>query len=110
MSSRYVVDVKRLETVVAVVADVGGVVAVGLGAFDGGVDVEDLDDSDALVDRARERVREQLSRLNTVAARQVDEVLERLTGVVSMKVTPQLHALERAIYDAHQADAKGTRP
>jgi len=75
-----------------------------------GVDVEDLDDSDALVDRARERVREQLSRLNTVAARQVDEVLERLTGVVSMKVTPQLHALERAIYDAHQADAKGTRP
>ena len=76
-----------------------------------GVDVEDLDDSDALVDRARERVREQLSRLNTVAARQVDEVLERLTGVVSMKVTPQLHALERAIYDARQAEnAKGTRP
>ena len=76
-----------------------------------GVDVEDLDDSDALVDRARERVREQLSRLNTVAARQVDEVLERLTGVVSMKVTPQLHALERAIYDARQAEnanAKGT--
>lgn len=75
-----------------------------------GVDVEDLDGSEALVDRARERVREHLKRLNNVAARQVDEVLERLTGVVSAKVTPQLHALERAIYDAHQADAKGTRP
>lgn len=76
-----------------------------------GVDVEDLDDSDALVDRARERAREHLKRLNTVAARQVDEVLERLTGVVSMKVTPQLALLERAIYDARQAEnAKGTRP
>lgn len=75
-----------------------------------GVDVDALDDSDALVDRARERAREHLKRLNNVAARQVDEVLERLTGVVSMKVTPQLALLERAIYDAHQADAKGTRP
>jgi hypothetical protein len=76
-----------------------------------GVDVEDLDGSEALVDRARERAREHLKRLNNVAARQVDEVLERLTGVVSMKVTPQLHALERAIYDARQAEnAKGTRP
>ena len=76
-----------------------------------GIDVEDLDGSEALVDRARERVREQLTRLNNVAARQVDEVLERLTGVVSMKVTPQLALLERAIYDAHQAEnAKGTRP
>ena len=74
-----------------------------------GVDVDALDDSDALVDRARERAREHLSRLNTVAARQVDEVLERLTGVISAKVTPQLHALERAIYDARQAEnAKGT--
>lgn len=74
-----------------------------------GVDVEDLDGSEALVDRARERAREHLKRLNNVAARQVDEVLERLTGVVSMKVTPQLHALERAIYDARQAEnAKGT--
>jgi hypothetical protein len=75
-----------------------------------GVDVEDLDGSEALVDRARERAREHLKRLNNVAARQVDEVLERLTGVVSAKVTPQLALLERAIYDAHQADAKGTRP
>lgn len=75
-----------------------------------GVDVDALDDSDALVDRARERAREHLSRLNTVAARQVDEVLERLTDVISAKVTPQLALLERAIYDAHQADAKGTRP
>ena len=62
-------------------------------------------------DRARERAREHLTRLNNVAARQVDEVLERLTGVVSAKVTPALHELERAIYAAHQAEnAKGTRP
>lgn len=73
-------------------------------------EITDVDDSDALVDRARERAREHLKRLNTVAARKIDEVLERLTGVVSMKVTPQLALLERAIYDAHQADAKGTRP
>jgi hypothetical protein len=66
---------------------------------------------EALVDRARERAREHLTRLNNVAARQVDEVLERLTGVVSAKVTPALHELERAIYDARQAEnAKGTRP
>jgi hypothetical protein len=76
-----------------------------------GVDVEDLDGSEALVDRARERAREHLKRLNNVAARQVDEVLERLTDVISAKVTPQLALLERAIYDARQAEnAKGTRP
>lgn len=76
-----------------------------------GIDVDALDGSEALVDRARERAREQLTRLNNVAARQVDEVLERLTGVVSAKVTPALHELERAIYDARQAEnAKGTRP
>lgn len=75
-----------------------------------GIDVDALDGSDALVERARERAREHIARLNNVAARQVDEVLERLTGVVSAKVTPALHELERAIYAAHQADAKGTRP
>jgi hypothetical protein len=76
-----------------------------------GVDVDALDGSDALVERARERAREQLARLNNVAARQVDEVLERLTGAVSAKVTPALHELERAIYAAHQAEnAKGNRP
>jgi len=42
---------------------------------------------------------------------EVDEVLERLTGAVSAKVTPALHELERAIYAARQAEnAKGNRP
>lgn len=89
------------------------------------VDGVDGDDVERLVDRLADRLgvpddseerrtvpvqleaREALERADRIAASELEDVVERLVGVVSARVTPALAQVERALADDLRRSAEG---